>query len=302
MRLQDGINGYLRFLREEQADSAWRGQNFVFDRRTLVEPPAGEDTMDFAECVEFLETSRLAIVDRLARKYRSIGPLLGKIEEAVGGTNTGTSPQLASYYAHWEAKAFHAVCDLTLNTLEAARALTSRRDVQAWRFESDRGPTTEVSPTNPPPSPLFLIRVFLNAPDVVIQPSLRDQAKHLSALSGNVVACASRFTRWTHGTCVEAPTQLVGDDEPFAFTFHPDVAKCPDVVEAARALDAVCDAVVLGVSREVEKWDAHADVWRDDKEAAVARFCGEPGSDALVSVGGPTCEAFEKTFARFAKP
>ena len=40
MRLQDGINGYLRFLREEQADSAWRGQNFVFDRRTLVEPPA----------------------------------------------------------------------------------------------------------------------------------------------------------------------------------------------------------------------------------------------------------------------
>ena len=39
MRLQDGINGYLRFLREEQADSAWRGQNFVFDRRTLVEPP-----------------------------------------------------------------------------------------------------------------------------------------------------------------------------------------------------------------------------------------------------------------------
>ena len=126
--------------------------------------------MDFAECVEFLETSRLAIVDRLARKYRSIGPLLGKIEEAVGGTNTGTSPQLASYYAHWEAKAFHAVCDLTLNTLEAARALTSRRDVQAWRFESDRGPTTEVSPTNPPPSPLFLIRVFLNAPDVVIQP------------------------------------------------------------------------------------------------------------------------------------
>ena len=52
----------------------------------------------------------------------------------------------------------------------------------------------------------------------------------------------------------------------------------------------------------MEKWDAHADVWRDDKEAAVARFCGEPGgSDALVSVGGPTCEAFEKVFARFAK-
>ena len=47
MRLQDGINGYLRFLREEQADdSAWRGQNFVFDKRTLVEPPADSTTSD----------------------------------------------------------------------------------------------------------------------------------------------------------------------------------------------------------------------------------------------------------------
>ena len=269
----------------------------------LVEPPAGEDTMDFAECVEFLETSRLRIVDRLARKYRSIGPLLGKIEEAVGGTNTGKSPQLASYYAHWEAKVFHAVCDLTLNSLRATHALTNRRDVQRWRAESDAGPATETSPSNPPPSPLFLIRVILNAPHVVIQPSLRDQAKHLRALSGNVVACASQFTRWTHGTCVEAPVQLVGDDEPFAFTFLPDVAKCPDVVEAARALDAACDAAVLGVSREVEAWDAHGDVWRDDKEAAVARFAnGEPDADASpAGGGGPTCEAFEKVFAQYSK-
>ena len=45
MRLQDGINGYLRFLREEEADdSVWRGQNFVFDKRALVEPPADRTT------------------------------------------------------------------------------------------------------------------------------------------------------------------------------------------------------------------------------------------------------------------
>ena len=40
MRLKDGINGYLRFLRETpDADSEWRGNNFVFDKRTEVEPP-----------------------------------------------------------------------------------------------------------------------------------------------------------------------------------------------------------------------------------------------------------------------
>ena len=53
MRLQDGINGYLRFLRDEAPEgeaSAWQGRNFVFDRRTLVEPPSdgpdGDDPGD----------------------------------------------------------------------------------------------------------------------------------------------------------------------------------------------------------------------------------------------------------------
>jgi hypothetical protein len=37
----------------------------------------------------------LQVVAVLVKKYKSIGPLLRKIEEAVAGTNTGRSPQLA---------------------------------------------------------------------------------------------------------------------------------------------------------------------------------------------------------------
>ena len=41
MRLHDGINGYLRFLRKEPAErSVFSGKNFVFDKRPAVEPPA----------------------------------------------------------------------------------------------------------------------------------------------------------------------------------------------------------------------------------------------------------------------
>ena len=43
-RLQDGINGYLRFLRTEPAErSVFSGQNFVFDQRPAVELPAAPE-------------------------------------------------------------------------------------------------------------------------------------------------------------------------------------------------------------------------------------------------------------------
>ena len=42
-KLKDGIVGYLRHLRSApDAASSWRGRNFVFDKRTLVDSPREE--------------------------------------------------------------------------------------------------------------------------------------------------------------------------------------------------------------------------------------------------------------------
>ena len=66
-------------------------------------------------------------IERLARKYRSIGPLLGKVEEAVAGTNTGKSAQLRGYYQHWEKEMFFALNDLVLNSLDVIARLFDER-------------------------------------------------------------------------------------------------------------------------------------------------------------------------------
>ena len=259
------------------------------------EPPDGEHTPDFTECVEFLEKSRLGVLEKLSRKYQSIGPLLGKIEEAVAGTNTGRSAQLHQYYQYWETRVFQALKQLVLHTLFSLIELTQKRDVQTWHTKSSFGPKTETSPTNPPPSPLFNVRILLNQPDIVITPSVRDMTKHLCQLSQNTVESAGHFTRWGDGSCIEAPVQLLGDDEPFKFTFVTEISKCPEIVEAARKLDGICVKVADGVKQTVNLWERHGDIWRQDKESVISEFC------STSQEGKPTVEQWEKLLAKYAK-
>ena len=45
----------------------------------------------------------------ILRKFQAIGPLLTKVEGLVVNTNTGESPKLRQYYAHWETKIFNSL-------------------------------------------------------------------------------------------------------------------------------------------------------------------------------------------------
>ena len=45
----------------------------------------------------------------ILRKSQAIGPLLTKVEGLVVNTNTGESPKLKQYYAHWEMKIFNSL-------------------------------------------------------------------------------------------------------------------------------------------------------------------------------------------------
>ena len=61
------------------------------------------------EFFEFQSAHRSTILNALSRKYHAIGPLLIKMEGLVVYTNSGKSPRLKSYYAHWEKKIFDAI-------------------------------------------------------------------------------------------------------------------------------------------------------------------------------------------------
>lgn len=59
---------------------------------------------------------------RIANRYRSITPLLKKVEEVVVVTNTGTSKLFAEYYSYWEQKVFKALNEMVLNGMATIRS------------------------------------------------------------------------------------------------------------------------------------------------------------------------------------
>ena len=247
--------------------------------RVVFDPPVGAETLDATEMFEHLERHRTEVVDELVRKYRTIGPLLGKIEEAVAGTNTGKSPQLAEYYAHWESAIFNALSDLVMNNLRYFAQMLDRR--------------TRAKTGKHGPGPLFKVIVMLNAPDIVVQPSIKDVAKALKTSCRNVLECAAPFVRWMDRTCLETPPVKKDDDddEPVYFNFMNDVGRDEDILRVMEYLNDQAEKTVQGVSEYVESWNKHAYLWKLDKEVVVAKFVETE----------PDCMTYEREFAKYQK-
>ena len=72
-------------------------------------PSSSSDVPELSELYEESERVRTTTLEGLVRQYHQIGPLLIKQEEMVVSSNTGRSPQLRRYYAHWEGEIFGAL-------------------------------------------------------------------------------------------------------------------------------------------------------------------------------------------------
>jgi len=79
--------------------------------------------------------------------------------------------------------------------------------------------------------------------------------------------CSSRaFGRWMHGTCMEAPPQtILGNDQPYVFTFHSEIANHPDVVELAQTILARARDTLTRIQRYFLRWVKHKPLWVVDK-------------------------------------
>ena len=55
------------------------------------------------------------------RQYRTIGPLITKVEEVVCKSNSGKNPTLRNYYYFWEKQFFDALVEMVLSNLKKFR-------------------------------------------------------------------------------------------------------------------------------------------------------------------------------------
>eukprot|EP00898_Chlorokybus_atmophyticus_P006649 jgi/Chlat1/6986/Chrsp56S00523 len=249
------------------------------------------DITDLQEFYESLERHRLETVDELVHKYRTIAPLLGKVEEAVGGTNTGRSPQMRDYYLHWERAIFEALTRMVLNSMTKLHATL------ASRIPKKQLPG---APRQVLPPPLFKISASLSAPEIVVQPPVNDVTKLLGRLVRNIVECTRPFIRWMDGTCVETPDQRVNgeDEEPVVFTFYWDVSANSQacvgfmwVIKLMLQLNHAIQKTISGINRYIENWRKYHHLWKQEKNVILERFAAK----------NPSCAEFEDKLSKYTK-
>lgn len=122
-------------------------------------------------------------MEELVRKYKTIGPLLGKIEGITDDSTTLSLPKMKSYYKFWERRIFNALNKMVLVNLN--------------HFQKFLGlvPSGKQG-TAAKPSTFFKITASLSAPDIVIHPSFNDINKIVGAILKNIVDCTTNFIRY----------------------------------------------------------------------------------------------------------
>lgn len=64
------------------------------------------------EFFDYVKCEQAKHVEHVVRKYSAITQLLIEVERRVANTNSGKSPQLASYYAYWENRIYQVLTQL----------------------------------------------------------------------------------------------------------------------------------------------------------------------------------------------
>ncbi|KAH8092928.1 dynein light chain binding protein [Aureococcus anophagefferens] len=204
---------------------------------------------DVTEFYEAMETKRVARLQNLVQKYRSIESLLKKVEEVVATSNNGNSPLLAGYYKLWEKRIFNAITMMITKSLAAFQEMLRHEDC----------------------TPFILVKCTLNGKDLVVTPPPSDLNKYFTKAVKNIVESAKVFVRWKRGgTCLECEPQVVHEDEePFVFSFFQDVSSNQHIVALQRSLTANIQNLTMSsgkISNYLESWTIY-----DRNEQAVAQ-------------------------------
>ncbi|RUS75416.1 hypothetical protein EGW08_016827 [Elysia chlorotica] len=204
------------------------------------------------EVLDYAYSQRDLDIEHLAKKVSSIGVFIFKMESVLASNQQisgPSSPFISSYYNYWERKIFYAITEMVIKNL--------RKFIHDLR--SDK--------------PLFAVECLLAPPDVILNPQTNDIYKTVVASAKDMVLRAKKFVRWLHGTCNEAPPQRIKHlDEPYVFSFFPDVAFNPEVADLVAEVDDAVFKALINVQKYMSRWKKHRHLWKSDKEDLLNKW------------------------------
>ncbi|GMF23629.1 unnamed protein product [Phytophthora lilii] len=247
---------------------------------------------EVGEFYELVERNRMQRIEELVQSYRSIGPLLIKVEEIVAGVNTGTSPKMSTYYMYWERRIFNAITKMIIASMTTFQALLNVHTKDISSAISVMGPGEGGKLKRPP---LCKVKATMNGKDIIVTPSLSDMYKYLSKSVKHIVESAKAFIRWMHGTCREtAPLVVNEDEEPITFTFYSDISQNPYVIKMTLSLNQEIHKVFNIVNRYLDSWrryDTVYNLWNTKRRSALEKLADKK----------PPCVYFDTRMAQYTR-
>ncbi|KAI9144584.1 dynein heavy chain and region D6 of dynein motor-domain-containing protein [Paraphysoderma sedebokerense] len=248
---------------------------------SLVKEPPSDELFDVHEFYEYANKHRATVVESLVAKYRSISPLLIKIESLVANTNTGRSPHLKSYYAYWEKRIFIALNQmLTSNLSKLAGLLKANPKKSKQKYASIRA------------APLFKITGNLSAPEIVVSPMSTEIYKLLIKYIRSLLEATKQFLRWQNGSCILTPVQkLAENEEPIVFSFYSDIANSGSVIQLMVMLNQSIIKTFTSLSKYLDTWRKYRPLWKVDKLITLEKFAQKK----------PTCGQYDEKLLFYLK-
>ena len=214
--------------------------------------------IDVGQFHETVEATRIARLNDLSQQYKSIEPLLKKVEEVVASTATSSSPLLANYYRYWEKRLCNAIVVMVSTSLSVFREML----------------------THPDCAPFCRASCLLGGRDVVVTPTAADVNKYVTKCIRGLSDAAKTFPRWKRGTCVECPPIFISDDEePFVFSYHQDVSKNPHVVKLRDDLTSYVKRLTDeegALQKYKASWEVYDGLWDETSQRELDKISEEP--------------------------
>ncbi|KAI9188096.1 hypothetical protein H9P43_002487 [Blastocladiella emersonii ATCC 22665] len=227
----------------------------------IKEPPPGE-IPDVYEFLDMCNKNKAAIVEGLVQKYLTISPLLIKIESLVVTTNTGRSPALRSYYAHWEKRIFMALNQMLVHNMMYLAALMK---ISAKRLKKKL--------LHPREAPLFKVSANLSAPEIVISPLATEIYKLMIKFVRSIIESTKEFNRWQAGSCIlTRPIRSAQGEEVANFSFYSDVCNNGAVVNTMVFLNQGIARCFANIAKYLDSWRKYRPLWKVDKVITLEKF------------------------------
>jgi len=227
---------------------------------TIQEEQNRGGTLEISVIYETIDKTCQEKIRDLSRKYRSVGPLLVKIEEIVSFSNSGSSPVLAEFYKFWEKRMYNAITVMVIRGIASFEVLLNLRqeddeEVDDIDFTLANG-LVKLRP------PICRAHASLSGSDVSVNPALTDIYKYVSKTVRNIVEASKAFPRWMRGTCKECePISYNEDEETVVFSFFPDVSKNPHVIKHMLGLNHSFQQTFAIVRRYLDTWQRYDEVY-----------------------------------------